>query len=152
MLNADAFTRVFNSLSHFDATLGLTLQVLGPGDIRYLLPLDNRHEASAGHCHGGVIAAMMDATLGLTALTWAIPHNKLCATVEFKMNFLNRAAAGDTLLGTAQIDFTGTKLVVCHARITEQGRDTLVATGQGTFSLYPISRNPQLAALIAQME
>jgi len=56
--------------------------------------------------------AMVDAVLGVPVLSHAVTEDKLCATVEFKINYIAPAKLGDKLVGTNTIDFKGKSLVV----------------------------------------
>jgi len=134
------FEKYYSELVQFDKHLGMEFTIRSPGDITYTLEIKKQHLTSPDAAHGGVIAAMMDATLGITALSWAVSKGKLCATVEFKINYLSPARPGDILEGTGDIDFTGSKLIVTSAKIIEKKSKRLIAKGIGTFSQYPISR------------
>jgi uncharacterized protein (TIGR00369 family) len=142
------FEKIYKGMCHFDQHLGLNLTIHEPGRITYTMTVQRQHLSSLDACHGGAIAAMMDATLGLTALSWAIHQGKLCSTVEFKTNFLAPAKPGDQLEGTGEIDFIGAKLVVTNAKILDKNTGQLVAKGMGTFALYPISKKGHIEALL----
>jgi uncharacterized protein (TIGR00369 family) len=142
----------YNRFCHYDRHMGLKLTVQRPGKITYSLQVEERHSSFLSVCHGGVIAGMMDATLGVTALSWAIEQGKLCATVEFKTHFFTPVKVGDFLEGTGEIDFTGSRLVVTTAHITATTVRQLVAKGMGTFNLYPVSKRKDLLELLLKMQ
>jgi len=140
MDESKAFEKFYTELVQFDDYLGMKLKVHSPGDITYTLRVKKHHLTSPDACHGGVIAAMMDSVLGVTALSWAVSKGNLCSTVEFKINYLTPVKPDDLLEGTGEIDFTGSKLIVTNAKIIEKVTKRLVAKGMGTFSQYPISK------------
>ncbi|MEZ5581808.1 MAG: PaaI family thioesterase [Candidatus Competibacteraceae bacterium] len=142
------FASFYKEICRFDRFLGLDLEVLEPGKIIYRLSVGDNHLSMPPSCHGGVIAGMMDATLGVTALSWAVMRGKLCATVEFKTHFFSPVKQGDQLEGTGAIDFTGASLVVTTAQITDVTTRCLVAKGMGTFSLYPIAKKKDLLTML----
>ena len=144
------FEKIYRETSNFDHHLGMELSVHEAGRVTYRLIVQEHHLSSPGACHGGVISAMMDSVLGVTALSWVIPHGKLCATVEFKINYLSPVGAGDTLEGTGELEFTGSKLVVTTGRIQDMTNGHAVARGMGTFTSYPISKKAHLSALLSQ--
>jgi uncharacterized protein (TIGR00369 family) len=146
-MNYSEFEVLYRASCHYDRHLGLELTVHEPGRITYRLQVDERHLSSPNACHGGVIAGMMDATLGITALSWAIVNGKFCATVEFKTHFFTPVRPGGCLEGTGEIDFTGARLLVSTAHIVETASQQLVAKGMGTFNLYPISKRQDLLEL-----
>ena len=144
-MNPNDFEHFYSELSRFDQYLGMQLKIHQPGRIDYSLTVDEHHLSAPGACHGGVIAAMMDALLGLTALSWAVTREQLCVTVEFKINYLAPAHQGDRLQGSGTIDFTGSKLVVTSGRIDNLTTERQAAKGLGTFALYPLARRAHLA-------
>ncbi|PIK16122.1 PaaI family thioesterase [Halobacteriovorax sp. JY17] len=131
---------LFRKISNFDKHLGLEFELKGPGKIEYTLPITENHLSSPKTCHGGVISAMMDCVLGLTVLSYSVTIDKLCSTVEFKTNFITPASLGDTIKGTAELDYVGNSLVVCNGSITCLETGKIVAKGMGTFNLYPLSK------------
>jgi uncharacterized protein (TIGR00369 family) len=144
------FAALYKTICRFDQFLGMALEVREPGKIVYRLTVVENHLSMPPACHGGVIAAMMDATLGVTALSWAVAHGNLCATVEFKTHFFSPVKQGDSLQGTGEIDFAGASLVVTTAQIMDMTTHRLVAKGMGTFSLYPITKKRELLELLTK--
>lgn len=141
-MNPTDFEQFFKKNNNFDKTLGLKFKILSPGHIEYYLKIEERHLSSPQYCHGGVIAGMMDAVLGLTVISYAITLDKFCSTVELKTNFLTPASLGQELKGSALIDFKGQSLVVCSGNIADHlNSEKMVAKGIGTFSLYPASKH-----------
>jgi uncharacterized protein (TIGR00369 family) len=147
-MKSSEFEALYKKTCRYDQHMGLDLNVHSPGKITYHLRIDERHLSFPMACHGGVIAGMMDATLGVTALSWAVMEEKLCATVEFKTHFFSPVKPGDCLEGTGEIDFFGSSLIVTTARIAHTSTDQLVAKGMGTFNLYPIAKKKELLALL----
>ena len=138
------FEAFYKKVCNYDRYMGLELTVHGPGKITYRLRVDERHLSFPTACHGGVIAGLMDATLGVTALSWAVGNGKLCATVEFKTHFFSPVKPGDQLEGSGEIDFTGSRLVVTTAKIMDTTTGQWVAKGMGTFMLYPAAKKKDL--------
>ena len=134
------FAKFYQQLCRFDEFLGLDLTVLSPGEIRYRLTVGEQHLSMPNYCHGGVLAAMMDAVLGLTALSKVYAAGKLCQTVEFKINYLSTPIVGDDLLGSGTIEFSGSTIVVTSAVIVNAAEHRPLAKGMGTFSLYPLTK------------
>ena len=144
MYQAKEFEKLYSELVQFDRFLGLQLQVLAPGKIIYDLKVRKHHSTSPDACHGGVISAMMDAVLGVTALSWAASKGNLCSTVEFKVNYLAPVRPGDHLQGSAAIDFPGSSLIVVSGHIKEMKSGEMIAKGMGTFSQYPIEKKDNM--------
>ena len=95
------FETLYKDLVQFDRHLGMDLTVNAPGDVTYVLEIQKQHLTSPDASHGGVMSAMMDAVLGVAALSWAVSKGNLCSTVEFKINFLSPGRPGDIMPGPA---------------------------------------------------
>lgn len=141
------FAKFYRDNCRFDETLGMTLDVAAPGEISYRLTVDERHLSMPGACHGGVLAGMMDAVLGLTALSRVYPDGHLCQTVEFKINYLASPEIGETLSGRGQVESYGKRLVVTSAAIVSERDGRALARGLGTFSRYPLAKRAQRLGL-----
>ena len=133
--------------AQFDHYLGMNFKVHAPGKVSYTLEIKDHHLAAVDVCHGGVIAAMMDAVLGLTCLTHTLPKGNLCSTVEFKINYLSEAKLGEVLEATGEIDFPGSSLVAVSGQIREVESGRLIAKAMGTFSQYPASKKTDIIGI-----
>lgn len=131
---------LFNRISEFDKHMNLDFSVNGPGEVEFDLIIREFHLSSPKTCHGGVLAAMMDTVLGLSTLSYSVTQDKLCSTVEFKINIFEEVKLGDHLRGSAELDFKGNKLVVTSGRIFKKDSGDIVAKGLGTFNLYPMEK------------
>ncbi len=145
------FENHYKELVQFDRYLGMDLTVQSAGHVSYSLELKTHHLTAPDSAHGGVAAAMMDATLGLAALSYAVTQNNLCATVEFKINYLKQARPGHTLVSQGRVKSKGKRLIVSQGDIVEKETGDLVATGLGTFTQYPADRRDSLQS-IAEIE
>ena len=140
MVSMDVFQKHYKEIVKFDGFLGMKLEVHGPGKITYTLCIRADHLTAPDQCHGGVISAMMDAVLGVTALSLAVSQANFCSTVEFKMNYLSVARPDEILEGTADVDYSGSSLITTSGYIKDRASGRLVAKGMGTFLQYPISK------------
>lgn len=130
---------LYKRINHFDRTLDFNLEIKEDGTVTYETIIAEKHLSSPGTCHGGALAALMDNVLGVTALAHAVTEDMLCATVEFKINYLNPAKLGDKIYGEAEIDYKGSRIVVTSGTLRTD--DKLIAKGLGTFNLYPASKS-----------
>ncbi len=129
----------YKKINHFDRTLDFNLDITADGTVTYETVISEKHLSSPDTCHGGTLAGLMDNVLGVTALAYAVQQNMLCATVEFKINYLNPAKLGDKIFGRAKIDHKGQRLVVTSG--TLETKEKLIAKGLGTFNLYPSEKS-----------
>ncbi len=144
----DELVAYFVQNDQFSKTNGAVLTILSPGHVSYRLTIKETHQSSPGTCHGGVIAGLMDAVLGASALTQAFIDQKLVSTVEFKINFLRPVAVGETLYGEGRVEHAGTRLITTGAKILLADTDTVIALGLGTFNLYPLEKKQQIKPLL----
>lgn len=144
----DALTKEFEThykaMVRFDKFLGMDLQVQAPGQVSYELEVTENHISVPDSAHGGVAAAMMDATLGVAALSYAVQKGNLVGTVEFKINYLKPAQLGHTLVSNGRVKHAGKRLVVSEGEIRDKESGDLIAMGMGTFSQYPIQKRSEL--------
>lgn len=126
--------------NNFGRYLGLHFDVTQPGVVQHYLTITKEHLATPQAAHGGLVSAMMDAVLGVAALSMVCEDNKIVSTVEFKLNYLNPALLGDELSGESFIEQKGNRIIVVSGTIKAVNRDVVVAKGIGTFNAYPASK------------
>lgn len=86
-----------------------------------------------GTAHGGAIAGLVDAAMGL-AILGRLPEGEGCATVEMKLNYTGPAPPG-LVRARGRVLHEGRRTVVAAAEAEdEEGR--MVACGQGTFQRF----------------
>ncbi|WP_217914064.1 PaaI family thioesterase [Miltoncostaea marina] len=86
-----------------------------------------------GTAHGGAVAGLIDAAMGL-AILGRLPGGEGCATVEMKLNFTAPAPPG-TLRARGRVLHEGRRTVVAAAE-AEDAEGRMVACGQGTFQRF----------------
>lgn len=127
--------------NHFGKTLGMDFKVIEPGLVHYSLTIQKEHLATPLAAHGGVISALMDALLGVTALSVSAQEHKIISTVEFKINFLAPALLGDTIQGIGKVEHQGKRLIIVSGDIICPLRNNiLIAKAIGTFNAYPAEK------------
>ena len=125
--------------NHFGAMLDMSFHMADAGKVIYTMPVLEKHLATPLAAHGGAVCAMMDATMGVCALSEVIRDNQVVSTIEMKISFVTPAKLGDQLKGTATIIKRGSRLIFVEGQIhSDQG--TLIATASGTFNAYPSSK------------
>lgn len=132
------FFEIFKKINQFDQYNDFEFEIHSPGHITYKMTVQEKHLSSPPTAHGGSIAGFMDCVLGLAALSESITRSELTSTVEFKMNFIKPVQLGDQLIGIGKVVHAGKSLIISSAQI--RCKDQLIAMGQGTFNLYPMSK------------
>ena len=115
--------------------LGMNFSILEPGLVNYSLRINENHLATPFTAHGGCIASLLDATMGVGALSLVSSKNQVVATVEMKINFLKGAILNDQLIATSKVVKNGNKIIVMQAEIRNQKKE-LLALASGTFMPY----------------
>jgi uncharacterized protein (TIGR00369 family) len=131
---------MYCKVNNFGNQMGMELTVLSPGEITYKMTITDIHLSNPLAAHGGAVAALMDAVLGVAALSLAVEKNLLVSTVEFKLNFFKAVKPGNVLTGHGKVVFEGKSLVHSMGEIKNENGE-LVSTGSGTFNKYPVEKN-----------
>src|SRR5688500_15764963 len=84
-----------------------------PGSAQIELEIVPAHLQAYGTAHGGVIAGLLDAAMGLAVLA-RLTAEQGCATVEMKLNFVAPAMPG-ALVGVGRVVHQGRRLLVASA-------------------------------------
>jgi uncharacterized protein (TIGR00369 family) len=127
--------------NNFGKTLGMDFRIIEPGLVHYHITINHNHLATPNAAHGGVISALMDGLLGVTALSVSALENKIISTVEFKINFLAPALLDDDLTGIGKLEQKGNRLIIVSGDIICPKRNNVViAKAMGTFNSYPAEK------------
>lgn len=135
-LNNHPLVKFYIEKNHFGKLLGMEFDILGPGDIVYTMKIRDEHLATPKAAHGGSISALMDATMGVCALSNVIMDDKVVSTIELKISYISPAKLGDVLSATAKTIKSGKRLLFIEGKIENQKGD-LIAIASGTFNAYP---------------
>ena len=123
------------SNNNYGRLLGMNFTILEDGVVHYSLTISAEHLATPTSAHGGCIASLLDATMGVGALSLVAAKNQVVATVEMKINFLKGAVLNDQLLATSKLVKNGNKIIIMFAEIRNQ-KDEILAVSSGTFMPY----------------
>ena len=100
---------------------------------RFLMHVGEDHLQAYGTAHGGSVAGLLDAAMGLAIIARLDPGEG-CATIEMKVNFTAPVMPGE-VTATGQVITLGRRVVVARAdAINPDGR--IAATALGTFSRF----------------
>ena len=116
--------------SHFARWMGFSLSSIGDGESELRLDLEPHHLNPGGIVHGGVLATMLDACIGL-ALRTKLGMDSNHVTIELGVHYLAPARTG-ALIGRGKAVRTGDRVSYGEAELfSERGR--LLAKGSATF-------------------
>lgn len=117
--------------------LGLRLVVAKDGRGAVELTVTERHLRTFGMVHGGIVATLLDASMGVAAMTRA-PQDHDVVTVQLNVNFIRAAWEGETLSATGELLHSGRRTAVGRGEIHTSG-GALVASGTATFMFIPLT-------------
>ncbi|QDV27219.1 PaaI family thioesterase [Aureliella helgolandensis] len=109
--------------------IGLEVQPGEAGMAEVFLDVDQRMHNPMGFVHGGIIALLADATMGI-AFGRTLDDQNSFATVEMKTSYL-RPVKASRLRGTAELVQRGLRIGFVECRITDS-RQRLIATASCT--------------------
>ncbi len=112
---------------------GLEVLEAGEDGSRFRMTVGDQHLQAYGTAHGGSLAGLLDAAMGLAILARLDPGEG-CATIEMKLNFTAPVVPGE-VMATGRVITMGRRIVVASAdAINAQGR--VAATALGTFTRF----------------
>ena len=120
----------------FGKLLDMHFSIAEIGVVNYQLKVTEKHLATPSSAHGGLISALLDATLGIGALSVVCNDEKVVSTVEMKVTFLSPAKLGDELIAKSVLLKAGKRLIFMEGDILN-GKGVIVAKASGTFNAYP---------------
>lgn len=116
--------------SPFWDLLGMRETEMKDGHAEVQLDITDNLLQRRGSVHGGVLATMIDASIG-SAVRSTLEEGEGSVTVEIKVNYL-KPAKGRLLVAKALLSKRGRTLAVGQSEVWDD-KDHLVATGTGTF-------------------
>ena len=125
----------YEKSNNFGRHFGMKLKVIRLGEVEYTMKVGEELQAVPGVAHGGVLAGLIDGTLGVAGLSQVAHKNQVVSTVEFKVNYLKPTKIGDVIRCNAKVINEGKSLIHIYAEVYNQN-EVLLATGNGTFNKY----------------
>jgi uncharacterized protein (TIGR00369 family) len=124
--------RALVASSAFYRWSGIRVADAVPGAVTLELDLDEHHRNVQGFAHGGVLATLADAAMGLSVRT-ALEPGRRHVTIELGMHYLRPVTSG-TVTATGSAIRIGREVAYAEALVANaSGRD--VARASGTYSV-----------------
>lgn len=120
--------------NNFGRLIGMHFEITEPGKVIYKLNTATIHLATPLSIHGGCTAALLDATMGVGALSLVCEKNKVVATLEMKVSFLKPIHVNEQLTAESKVVIKGRSLIFMEAEVFNQKKQ-LVAKSSGTFTV-----------------
>ncbi len=125
--------------NNFGRLLDMNFNIVKHGEVVYSMEITKEHLATPIAAHGGSISALMDASMGVCALSEVILENKVVSTIEMKLSFVAPALLGDTLTAQANVIKKGRRILFVEGEIRNQ-EGKLISIASGTFNAYPMEK------------
>ncbi len=117
--------------SPFYQLIGMEILELRSGYSRFRLNVTPQLRNVSGIVHGGAIASITDAAMGVALATLLDPLVQRPITVEMKINYMAPSRDGE-LIAEGRVVQRGSTVTVTEAEVVN-GEGTLVALAMGTF-------------------
>ncbi|WP_127479816.1 PaaI family thioesterase [Nocardioides pantholopis] len=114
----------------FSALIGAPAPEAKDGEARLEVDVDERHLNPAGTVHGGMLATLVDTTMGAAVRSAA--DGEAAATSQLSVTYLRPGKPG-RLVVTAEVRKRGENLTVCEADVAQDGKSLVHALA--TFAL-----------------
>ncbi len=138
-LNTHPIITGYISHNQFGKLLGMDFVIQEKGIVHYFMTVEEKHLATKRVAHGGVLAGLLDAVVGVGALSVFCEELKIVSTVEMKTSFLAPAILGDQLKGISAVVKKGSRLLFMEASIYNQHHE-LIAKASSTMNAYPLHK------------
>jgi len=136
--------------NQFGKLLGMHFEITEPGKVLYKLFTNSNHLATPLAVHGGCTAALLDATMGVGALSLVCDKNKVVATLEMKVSFLKSVLVNDQLNAESIVVKKGRSLIFMEAEVYNEKKQ-LVAKSSGTFTILEAEKSGYVSNLELKM-
>jgi uncharacterized protein (TIGR00369 family) len=121
---------VTDSESGFISLVGAHQPEADDGTARLVVDVDDRHLNPAGSVHGGMLATLVDTTMG--AAVRSAVDGEVPATSQLTVTYLRPGSPGE-LHVTARVSKRGQSLTMCEAEVEQDGKTLVHALA--TFAL-----------------
>lgn len=138
-LNNDPLIIAYIDQNQFGRLLGMNFNIKESGIVEYHLKIQEKHLATPKAAHGGVVSALLDATVGVGALSTVCVENKVVATVEMKVTFFSPAYLNDDLTCTSELMKKGNRLIFMEGKVHNQ-EGKLIAKSSATLNAYSMEK------------
>jgi len=135
---ADALVKAHDAPGGLPGYLGIRFDALTAGRLVASMTVRDELVTPMGAVHGGVMAGLVDHTLGCV-LYPLMKRGQWAATTEFKLNYL-RAVKSGTLTAEATVLSLGRRSAVVRVDVSNEGKLACVAQGTLLISDPPTSK------------
>jgi len=114
-------------MADFSRWLSLMVRKAERGKVELVMRTRPEMSNPTGLLHGGVQAAVLDSTIGVTCAT--LGYRGFPITISLVCNFLGKIPIGEEVLAAGEVMREGTSIIHAHARLLDAG-GRIVAEGE----------------------
>ncbi|SKB03619.1 PaaI family thioesterase [Aeromicrobium choanae] len=114
----------------FLTTIGAHAPEAADGQTTLTMDVDDRHLNAAGTVHGGLLATLVDTTMGAAILS--LVENETPATSQLTVTYLRPGKPGRITV-TSTVRKRGDRLTICESEVEQDGKSLVHALA--TFAL-----------------
>ncbi len=118
----------------FDQLMGMEVMVAAGGAAEVRLEVTPSHRNLRGVAHGGVVASLLDSSLGAAVVSTLAPQ-EWCGTLELSVQFRNPARHGP-LVGRGRVERRGRRVAFAAGEVLD-ARGKVVAAAHGVWTIWP---------------
>lgn len=123
----------------FGRLLGMDFEIPEAGKVIYHMTITKDHLATPMASHGGALAGLLDAALGVACLSKVCEQGKIVSTVTMNVQFMAPALLNDSLITTAEVTKSGNRILFAEAVVKNAAGDR-IASGTATMNAYPVEK------------
>jgi uncharacterized protein (TIGR00369 family) len=138
-LNQHPLIRQYIAWNAFGRMLGMAFEIPEPGSVVYTMTITPEMLATPVAAHGGSVAALMDATLGVACLSQVCEEGRIVSTVSLTIQYQSPALLGDVLTAKGRVTKAGKRLLFVEGTIVNQKGET-IASALATMNAYPAEK------------
>lgn len=131
--------RKYIEWNRFGQLLGMDFEIPEAGKAIYTMTISQLHLATPFAAHGGSVAALMDAALGVACLSQVCREERIVSTVTLNIMYMHPALLNDRLTVTAEVTKAGKRLLFVEGKVHNQN-GTIVASATATMNAYPLEK------------
>ncbi|MDH4471134.1 MAG: PaaI family thioesterase [Fluviicola sp.] len=123
----------------FGRLLGMDFEITESGKVTYHITITENHLATPIASHGGAIAGLLDAALGVACLSKVCEQGKIVSTVTMNIQFMAPALLNDQLTVIAEVTKAGNRILFAEA-VVRNASGEKIASATATMNAYPIEK------------
>jgi uncharacterized protein (TIGR00369 family) len=125
--------------NEFGKLLGIDFEIHEPGVCEYRFNVNHSHTSIPKVAHGGFVAALMDATMGVGALSLVCEEMKVVSTLEIKVSFYQPVLSNSEVICVSTCLKKGKSILFMEAELKNL-EGLILAKGSGTFNSYQVEK------------